>query len=266
MPKMDGIEAVKIIRNLGYKKPIVALTANALAGQAEIFMKSGFDDFISKPIDIRQLNITLNKLIRDKMPPEVVKEARRQKESLYSSWYQPSVDSQLAEFFVRDAKKTMKILESIYMNKCRNDEDISMFIINIHAMKSALANVGESSLSAEAAKLEQAGRERNIKVILSLLPAFLERLFEIIEKFEAKNKFVDSASEDDMIRLKNKLLEIKESCSGYDKKTAKDLLVTLRQSTWPSSIEKCLSTIAGFLLHSDFDEAVAAIEDFMKKI
>jgi CheY-like chemotaxis protein/anti-sigma regulatory factor (Ser/Thr protein kinase) len=66
MPKMDGIEATKIIRESGYTEPIVALTANAVAGQLEVFLENGFDDFISKPIDIRQMNAVLNKLIRDK--------------------------------------------------------------------------------------------------------------------------------------------------------------------------------------------------------
>ena len=79
MPKMDGIEATKILRELGYICPIVALTANALVGQAEMFLANGFDDFISKPIDVRQLNAVLNKLIRDKQPPEVLEAARRQR-------------------------------------------------------------------------------------------------------------------------------------------------------------------------------------------
>jgi PAS domain S-box-containing protein len=64
MPEMDGIEATKKLRELGYTRPVVALTANALAGQAEMFMENGFDDFISKPIDIRQLNAALNKFVR----------------------------------------------------------------------------------------------------------------------------------------------------------------------------------------------------------
>jgi len=66
MPNMDGIEATKRIRELGYTKPIVALTANAVSGQAEIFLDNGFDAFISKPIDTRQLNATLNKFVRDR--------------------------------------------------------------------------------------------------------------------------------------------------------------------------------------------------------
>jgi signal transduction histidine kinase/CheY-like chemotaxis protein len=63
MPVMDGIEAAKKIREMGYSGHIVALTANAITGQAEMFMENGFVDFISKPIDIRQLNAVLNKLI-----------------------------------------------------------------------------------------------------------------------------------------------------------------------------------------------------------
>jgi CheY-like chemotaxis protein len=76
MPRMDGMEATKILRSMGYKHPIVALTANALVGQAEVFMAEGFDGFISKPIDIRQLNAALNKFIRDRYPDEIVNAAR----------------------------------------------------------------------------------------------------------------------------------------------------------------------------------------------
>jgi len=82
MPEMDGIEAMKIMRGLGYTRPIVAMTANALTGHAEMFAENGFDGFISKPIDIRQLNELLNKLVRDSHPIETVEAARRLKDSL----------------------------------------------------------------------------------------------------------------------------------------------------------------------------------------
>ena len=66
MPVMDGMETTKKMRELGYKRPIFALTANAFAGQQEIFFANGFDGYISKPIDIRQLNDSLNKFIHDR--------------------------------------------------------------------------------------------------------------------------------------------------------------------------------------------------------
>ena len=67
MPEMNGIDATKILREeIGYTNPIVALTANALKDSAEMFMSNGFSGFISKPIDIGQLNIYLSRFIRDK--------------------------------------------------------------------------------------------------------------------------------------------------------------------------------------------------------
>jgi signal transduction histidine kinase/CheY-like chemotaxis protein len=82
MPEMDGIEATKILRGLGYKEPIIALTANALVGQVKVFLENGFDGFVSKPIDTRQLNSVLNKFIRDKYPAETVEAARQLKNKL----------------------------------------------------------------------------------------------------------------------------------------------------------------------------------------
>ena len=63
MPEMDGIEATIALRNLGYIHPIVALTANAVKGQAELFLDNGFSGFMSKPIDIKILNSYLVRFI-----------------------------------------------------------------------------------------------------------------------------------------------------------------------------------------------------------
>ncbi|MDR0732349.1 MAG: response regulator [Treponema sp.] len=68
MPGMDGIEAVRIIRNeidsdYARNVPIVALTANALAGNEEMFLNNGFTGYISKPIDIRLLDEILKKCV-----------------------------------------------------------------------------------------------------------------------------------------------------------------------------------------------------------
>jgi len=82
MPGMDGVETTKILRDEGYNQPVVALTANAVAGMKEFFTENSFDDFVSKPIDTRQLNRVLNTFIHDKQPPEVLEEAKRQKKLL----------------------------------------------------------------------------------------------------------------------------------------------------------------------------------------
>ena len=69
MPDMDGVETTEYIRVLDdndpyYKElPIIALTANAVSGMKEMFIKSGFNDFMSKPIDTVVLNSVLEKWI-----------------------------------------------------------------------------------------------------------------------------------------------------------------------------------------------------------
>jgi CheY-like chemotaxis protein len=78
MPIMDGVEATKHIRDLGYSHPIVALTANAMHENEEFFLDNCFDEVVTKPVDIRLLTSVLNKYIRDKQPPEVLEALRSQ--------------------------------------------------------------------------------------------------------------------------------------------------------------------------------------------
>jgi CheY-like chemotaxis protein len=66
MPEMDGIETIKILRDMGYTHPVVAFTANTLKGHAELFMESGFSGFMSKPIDINRLNSYLVRYVKNK--------------------------------------------------------------------------------------------------------------------------------------------------------------------------------------------------------
>jgi signal transduction histidine kinase/CheY-like chemotaxis protein len=268
MPKMDGIEATRMIRSMGYTKPVVVLTANALAGQAKMFLENGFDDFISKPIDIRHLNSVLNKLIRDKYPPEVIEAAQKQKESLFlGKINNKKIDPQLAEFFVRDAKKAITVLEAIYQNKCNRADDISTLIINIHGIKSALANIGETELSKEALKLEMAAREHNTKLIMSDIPSFFEKLNFVIERFKSKKETQDKTEDIyDNVFLKENLLVVKTACESFDKKTAKNTLSEIRKKSWTQSVNEKLADFAEYILHSDFDEAAKVIDDYVKQL
>ena len=63
MPEMDGIEVVHILKKLvDYNiPPIVALTANAITGMREMYLREGFDEYLSKPININDLNKLIEK-------------------------------------------------------------------------------------------------------------------------------------------------------------------------------------------------------------
>lgn len=63
MSEMNGIETLEVLKQLeGYTlPPVIALTANALAGMREKYLSAGFDEYIAKPVDIKELDKVLNK-------------------------------------------------------------------------------------------------------------------------------------------------------------------------------------------------------------
>jgi len=184
MPKMDGMETTKILRESGYTHPIVALTANALIGQAKIFMENGFDDFISKPIDIRQLNTVLNKFIRNKQPPEVIAKAQ-ESAAEKSKQAAPVVNPALLSFFAKDAENALPILESTLANiETISDDDIQLYAVTAHGIKSALANIGKTELSQIAYTLEKAGKTKD-KNIIKLQT---QELIDVLKKIIAETK------------------------------------------------------------------------------
>ena len=81
MPEVDGIEATHIIRRLMPEYdgvPIIALTANAVSGAKEMFIAEGMDDFVAKPIDLKDITAKLHKWLPDeKIVPISAEEAEK---------------------------------------------------------------------------------------------------------------------------------------------------------------------------------------------
>jgi CheY-like chemotaxis protein len=271
MPKLDGIETTKIIREAGYTQPIVALTANALAGQSEVFLKNGFDGFISKPIDIRQLNVTLIKLIRNKQPPETLEAAKKEKDEFDKkqsvSRESQQVDTQLAAIFSRDAEKAINVLNNVLKNNFKTESDIQLYIINVHAMKSALANIGEPELSAAALKLEQAGREKDIHLMTSETEKFFLLFRAVINKIKPKDESADiEDTREALAYLRDKLILIKDASAAFDKKSVKNILTKLKENAWSRKTKELMNSIAEHLLHSEFDEVSGIADSYIKTI
>jgi len=262
MPRMDGIETTKIMREMGYTHKIVALTANALVGQREIYMQNGFDDFISKPLDSRELNLMLNEYIRNRKPPEVVEAARQERNELGikitdTTLLEMANKAELKTFFVRDTENAINILEKLCPKIQNLDKgELETYITTVHGMKSALANMGEKELSHIAFKLELAGKERNINVIVGETQAFLDSLRAIITKYKptAEVSHVD-INDENSAYLREKLNDIKAACAGFDINAANMALNALKQKKWPNEISTVLENVAAHLLHSEFDEA-----------
>jgi len=111
MPVLNGTDTMRKLREIGYDRPIVALTANALVGHAEDFMKKGFDDFVSKPINTMRLDEVLRKFVWDEARAG---EAGGVEPGIEDFMNTPEVLSKLRSDFARDHKNTFeKIMKAI---------------------------------------------------------------------------------------------------------------------------------------------------------
>jgi|GEM_PF-2028508 len=121
MPGMDGVECFHHIRekNGTYFKqvPVVALTANAIAGSREMFLSEGFSDFIAKPVDSALLNEVLQRFIpEDKLVYEEDSPAQASAPAQAS----PSVSEKGAAA----SREDRPVSESVNMNEAKEKEDI----------------------------------------------------------------------------------------------------------------------------------------------
>lgn len=241
MPEMDGVETTEKLRERGYPGVIVALTANALVGNDEMFAKKGFDGFLPKPIDIRQLNSMLVKFIRDKYPEEAAKYKKR----IPAETYTGRPDSKLLRIFRSDAENAVKALKETAASG-----DIKLFTTTAHAMKSALANVGEQEASKQAALLEEIGFSGDVG-------GFIKTLETLIVKYSLENTDGDSDGVDeDTDYLREQLLAVIEACGNYDDDSAHAALSRLKQKTWTTVTKDALEKIHDALfIYSDFDGA-----------
>jgi len=216
MPLMDGIETTKRLRGSGYSGTIVALTANAVVGQAEMFLENGFDEFISKPIDIRQLDVILNKYILDKQPSETLEaqppesaEAQPPEETSSSGAESapdapladaesvpnaPSPDADIStddfrlhispdvlEAFTEDAINTVDVLGELVQKELTEDvlQQIGTYV---HGIKSALWSINNTRLAEHAQKLDHACFEGHTDSIKTSTLELISELRKLIEE------------------------------------------------------------------------------------
>jgi len=274
MPEMDGLETVKRIRGFGYAYPIIALTANAVTGQSDMFLENGFDDFISKPVDIRQLDSVLNAFIRDKQPciskemRDVIESARRQEEETYGDLNQALAsqlpvrnNSLLIDSFIRDASKAAVWLDDVLRkNDFKNIAILQRFTVIIHGIKSTLWNIQETELSDLALLLETGGREHDINLIKKTAPEFLDKLRALLEKLEFMRSGNESSGNEDMEKLSGTLNAIQRMAGDFDRKGILDIIADVKN--YSKETKAVLDIITGYVLHSEFDEAQKAAKEY----
>lgn len=206
MPVMDGLEMIAQLRtqkdNKNTSKPCIALTANAVSGAREEYIKAGFDDYLVKPVNSK----LLEEVLVSYLPEEKVNLANRKDHS--SDKYN---DSRLA---VYEAKGFLDINEGIefagteelYLNVLKffvmsiddkseeirtyyNEKDWINYETKVHALKSSAKVVGANELSERAKALELAAKDKDFTYIiehtgdvLAFFGSYKEKLKNIMDQ------------------------------------------------------------------------------------
>jgi signal transduction histidine kinase/CheY-like chemotaxis protein/HPt (histidine-containing phosphotransfer) domain-containing protein len=215
MPEMNGIETTKAIRALEgeyfQQLPIVVLTANAIVGMRDMFLEMGFNDYLSKPIEIVKLDEVIARWIPAKKQMKGGVAIKRKTFSGETGIVIAGVDTQkginmtggteegyrkvLAQFH-KDTVSRLPLFKNFLdeMNLAGNDNfsegkpdrndsarNLSAFVTQVHAIKGAAGTIGASEVSKKAAALEAAGKDEDMAAIAEKLPEFYKGLSELIE-------------------------------------------------------------------------------------
>jgi CheY-like chemotaxis protein len=198
MPGLDGLESAARIRALPAARfrflPIIMLTANAVSGMREMFLENGLDDFLAKPIEIAKLNELMEKWIpqRKKIklsgeqnipgPEETDLEIKGLNTSLGLKSIGGSLNKYLAvlEIYHKDALDRLLFLRPLAEKF--DPQNLTNFVIQVHALKSASASIGATEISQKAALLENYGRLGDIALIAENLDLFCQKLTALAEE------------------------------------------------------------------------------------
>jgi signal transduction histidine kinase/DNA-binding response OmpR family regulator len=283
MPQMDGIEATSRLRALGGEfetLPIVALTANAVSGMREMFLASGFSDFLSKPIEVNKLNDVLERWI-----PKARRVKRASKDETQPAWTQTQSEPEtpiasiagvdvalglsriggkakdyleMLAAFVRSMEERLEALDP--------NGDIKTFTIHVHALKSAAANIGASAVSAEAAALEAAGMANDRAAIAERWEHFAAALAALTANIRAslRETQAENAADDPTAQTAPEAYEILAQLKIAIRELEIDgidaALERLRRVPLDARWREQTAAIANMALLARFDEALVAIE------
>ncbi len=185
MPDMDGVEAAEIIRmdcgENGTAPVMVALTANAMEGMREYFLEHGFQDFIAKPLDRKELNRLLLRWVPEKYrQAEAMEEEARPLDP--AAFRIDGVDMYAAmQYYSGDENGFVELLDLYFIDGKRKTElmcdfvesDLLRYQIEVHGLKSASANIGAMEVSALARAQEFAAAQGDRDAIDSQFPVLL---------------------------------------------------------------------------------------------
>ena len=297
MPELDGVETTELIRELDgeyYKKlPIVALTANAVNGAREMFLASGFNDFIAKPIELSFLDRVLRSwLPADKIQStsEMQRVPEEDKDTVLLESFREVVSEEKGLMYAGESRKTYFDNLNTYRRNGEGykmslqhryeQEDWANYIIEVHAIKSSSLSIGAVMLSELAKTLEFAGKEQNYDLIHAKhknLIVLFERVLEEIEKYLQINDYLnpedkEEENDGDLTELwEEKLAEyvdqICDACDNFDGEGVVVIVNLLAEYSYKGvALKECFEEVKQLAEDFEYEKAMNAARACFDKV
>ena len=201
MPVLDGIETLKILREnrlVDDSTPVIALTANAIAGAREMYLNEGFSDYMSKPIIPKQLENILVQYLpegsymfvdlsedderdgKDSLAEALEKKGFNVKAALTYCMNDEEFFVELLNTFVESEPEKRESITKFY-----NDKNWADYSTYVHALKSSAKTIGADKLSKMALDQENASKAKNVPIIISGYDSMMEEYAKVVEMLKA---------------------------------------------------------------------------------
>ncbi len=278
MPLMDGIETLHHIKEMGLCKdvPIIMLTANAVVGAKEQYLKEGFKDYLTKPIIPDKLDkmmlkylpehlVTVGEFQMEEQDDESKQELPQLDEfdfgyamNLLKSW--DMVEKTLTDVYGM-LKQLPDKLADLY-NHISEENSLNLYRIEVHALKSTSAMVGALLLSKVARILEVAAIEGDIGRIHVLHPILMDEIGKHRERIATiLPQSDDKADVDNPDQILAYFDMLKVSLQGGDYNTADFICGEINKYRYPDKIQPLVETLAGQVMNLQADDAIATLDE-----
>lgn len=201
MPEMDGFELAIAIREAetttGAHVPIIAVTANAMSEELKRCLDSGMDDCLTKPLEMVDLDLALNKWLSTSVSPSAdavsgsvtsVPETEPVSESNQTQAVNPQVLAQLTGMDIEECKfMMMKFIDASTpiidaITAAAEESRFDEVTAQAHKLKSSAKTVGAETLTELCLNMEQAGKDKAVDN-MSLMSSNLRDEFDRVKRY-----------------------------------------------------------------------------------
>lgn len=282
MPEMDGIEAAKKIRALGddYKDiPIIALTANVLNNARNMFLEAGLNDFVAKPIEMREIGAKMKKwLPKDKIMHFGTSTEDENVEKREQPFEINGLDTVEGRRYTGGIELYKKALSDYYklieekadkITKYETDKDIKNYTIEVHALKSASKLIGANELAKMAEKLEKCGYNNDWDTIRDETYAMLalyRSYIPVLEPFAEQDKAPQGDKIIDRDELIDLLTELEDNMEDLDLDGAEKICTQLRKYKFKGEEQNYFNELITHTERIEFEEGTQLITNWKSKL